>query len=178
MHNEIEARAKQAIEERVFPGCVIGVVRSNGEREVFPFGNLTYERDSPAVRGDTVYDVASITKSIPTASLALTLAAEGKFALGDKLVTYIPEFRSKWREEITLEHLLRYGIHGLQLSTLKDKTSGEILESAYSRELADTPEHTISLHEFTRTPARDCYRADFKGTLDVLARKYFSVPSA
>jgi len=176
MHKDIEARVLKAIGERVFPGCVIGVVRKKGEREVWPFGHFTYDADSQKVAEDTIYDIASITKSIPTASLALVLIDDGRLRLSDKLIEYIPEFANKWREEVTIEQLMRYEIHGLQLSTLKDKTPEEILQSAYSCELDDKPG---TKHVYTNLPALllgivvERVNGD---TLDKLAQKYFFDP--
>ncbi len=176
MREEIRECAEKAIAKKVFPGCVVGIIRANGSREVWPFGNLTYDTGAPLVREDTIYDLASITKSIPTASIALLLIAEGKLRLTDKLIEHIPEFKSRWREEVTIEHLLRYAIHGLQLSTLKDKTPDEILASAYSHELADTPGTQFL---YTNLPAlllgivveRVC-----GSTLDRCAQEYFFDP--
>ena len=81
----ISKRAQQAIAEKVFPGCVIGLIRAprpagafgeggNGSMEIIPVGTLAYS-DDQEVKPDTIYDIASITKSIPTASLALTVPA-------------------------------------------------------------------------------------------------------
>jgi CubicO group peptidase (beta-lactamase class C family) len=95
MRKEIEVRIEKAITEKVFPGCVAGVVRKSGERGIMPFGHFTYEQDSPEVREDTVYDMASVTKSIPVASLVLTFVAEGKLQLMDKVVKYLPELKNR-----------------------------------------------------------------------------------
>src|SRR3989344_3482990 len=125
MRNGIEERVRRAIGERVFPGCVVGIIRANGSGEVLPFGNLTYEPDSARVTEDNIYDVASITKSIPTASLALTLMAEGKLGLADTVVTHIPELQN--HHGATVEDLLTYRVQGPQLSTLKEKTPDDML---------------------------------------------------
>ncbi len=129
MHKEIQARAERAIQEKVFPGCVIGVVRKNGDREVFPFGNFTYETDSQKVAENTVYDMASVTKSIPVASLALVLIREMRLNLIDKVGTYLPELHND--HGATIEDLLTYRVRGTQLSTLKDKTSDEIVQYVF-----------------------------------------------
>ena len=90
MLNIIEKRLNRAIQEKVFPGCVVGVI-SGGERKVLPFGRHTYDDASPKMRSDTIFDVASITKAIPTSSLALMLVDVGKLGLDDKLIEYVPE---------------------------------------------------------------------------------------
>ena len=71
MRDEIVERVERAIAGRVFPGCVIGTIRANGSKEILPFGRFTYNGDSPLIREDTIFDLASVTKSIPVASLAL-----------------------------------------------------------------------------------------------------------
>lgn len=125
----IKKRAERAIAEKVFPGCVIGIVRADGTRTVMPFGNLTYEADSPKVRENTIYDLASITKSIPVASLALVFAAEGRLSLTDAVKKYVPELRND--HGATIQDLLMYRVAGTRFSTLKDRTPAEIFEHVF-----------------------------------------------
>lgn len=122
MPNEISSRVGKAILERVFPGCVIGVVQADGSREVSPYGSLAYD-DEP-VREDTVYDLASITKSIPLASLGLMLSAAGKFTLSDKVAAHLPELHNDFGA--TIEDLLRYRVVGGRMSSLAHLNYEEI----------------------------------------------------
>jgi CubicO group peptidase (beta-lactamase class C family) len=132
MREEITERAGRAIGEKVFPGCVVGVSQ-NGTREIFPFGGFTYESDSPRVAENSVYDVASITKSIPTASLAAVFIEEGKIALNDLVKKFVPELQNDFGA--TIEDLLCYCVRGKRMSTLHFKTFEEIrthiLESGF-----------------------------------------------
>lgn len=128
MRDKLERRVNEAIATRVFPGCVIGVVRS-GSREIFPFGRFTYEAHSPQVEENSLYDVASITKSIPTASLAIALIEEGKLQLPCAVREYLPELKNDFGA--TIEDLLRYRVFGVQLSTLKDKTADEMIAAVF-----------------------------------------------
>ena len=170
MKNQIVARVKEAIQAKVFPGCVIGVVRANGEREVMPFGHFTYDADASVVREDTVYDLASVTKSIPTASLALTLMAEGKLRPTDKVVKYLPELKNDY--SATIEDLLTYRVLGTRLSTLKNRTPDEVFSHVFERGFDGPP----GKHLYTNIPAfllgvvLERVTGD---TLDALARKYF-----
>ena len=113
LESAIKNRVERAIKERVFPGCVIGIVRQNGARTVLPLGYLSYESNSSYVQENTIYDLASITKSIPLASLALTLIAEGKLSLTDRVKKYLPELQND--HGATIEDLLRYRITGPRL---------------------------------------------------------------
>jgi CubicO group peptidase (beta-lactamase class C family) len=126
----VEERMRRAIRERVFPGCVVGCVRANGERDVRSFGHITYEDTSARVMESTVYDTASITKSIPTASLALTLMAEGKLRPEDRVTQYLLELQNDF--DATIEDLLTYRVRVPRLSLLKDKTADEILAYVFA----------------------------------------------
>jgi CubicO group peptidase (beta-lactamase class C family) len=117
----IRSRAEQAIQEHVFPGCVIGTIRSNGSIVVVAVGTL--DGTSP-VEENTIYDVASITKSIPTTSLALMLIAEERLKLDDLVKDYLPELQND--HDATVEDLLRYRVTGPQMSKLKFETFEEI----------------------------------------------------
>ena len=116
--NELLITALKAVEHKVTPGGVIGVVYGNGQRITIPFGRYTYEENSKIVKEDTMYDLASITKSIPTNSIALKLIDEGKLKLYDKLIDYIPEFNNSDRDRVMIKHLLTYSLDGYGLASL------------------------------------------------------------
>jgi CubicO group peptidase (beta-lactamase class C family) len=143
----IGARAIRAIEERVFPGCVIGIIRRNDQQTILPFGALAYERATPRVVEDTIYDLASITKSIPTASLALLLIGEGKLKLSDRVKNYLPELHNDFGA--TIEDLLRYRVQGARMSTLNYSTFEEIRTHIFERGFAGLPGESA----YTNLPA-------------------------
>lgn len=98
-----------AIDERVFPGAVVGYC-SPQARGILPYGRFTYAADAPAVQPDTMYDIASITKSIPTSCLALQAVESGRLQLDDSVITFVPELQNAFRERITIRHLLTYTV--------------------------------------------------------------------
>ena len=57
---------------------------------------------------DTIFDVASLTKVVATATSIMILVERGKVRLSDTLSTYVPEIRGDGRERITIEHLLTH----------------------------------------------------------------------
>ncbi len=130
MPEEVTARVERAIAEKVFPGAVIGVVRKNGIREIRAFGSHTYEKDSPPVEEDTVYDVASVTKSIPLASLALMQIGNGKLELEDPISKHLPELKND--HGATIGDLLTYRVTGVRFSTLQDKSADEIIQYVFT----------------------------------------------
>jgi CubicO group peptidase (beta-lactamase class C family) len=132
MNQKIQKRLDRAIQEKVFPGCVVGIVDREGRREVYPCGNCTYEPGAPKVTEQTIYDVASITKAIPGACSLLKLIDEGKVNLEDRVSNFIPEFGTDHeKKKVTIDHVLRYllELDIAPLSTLKNKTPNEIIEA-------------------------------------------------
>lgn len=142
MEDEIVQRIGRAIAEKIFPGCVVGIVQKNGKRIILPFGRFTYDEASNVVKEDTIYDVASITKAIPTASLLLTLIDEGRVGLNDSLINYLPEFGSTGgKDKVLISHLLTYtlDLDMPAMSSLKDKTADEIISIAFKAPLKNQP---------------------------------------
>lgn len=136
MPEQIRERSERAIAEHVFPGCVVGIVNVRGDRTVLPYGNLTYEGGSQ-VTAETVYDVASVTKSIPLSSLVAVLADQGKFQLTDLVRTYIPELHND--HAATIEDLLRYRVQGLRMSELAEYSSKDVAHFIFQAGFTDLP---------------------------------------
>lgn len=138
MEDLISKRINKAIEERVFPGCVVGWVKS-GRYNILPFGRFTYNENSQAVGENSVYDVASVTKSIPTAMSLLTFIDSDKVTLEDGLSKYIPEFENK--DEVRIKHLLTYtlDLEIQKTSELLSKSAGEILSIILKAKLKNPP---------------------------------------
>jgi len=105
---QVAELAQGAIGQRIFPGCVVGVI-DNGRREVRAFGAPTYESDA-RVDERTIYDVASLTKTIVTATLLHTLLDEGRCRLDEPASAYIPEFCVNGKDTVLIEHLMSYTV--------------------------------------------------------------------
>ena len=146
MREQLATLARRAIDEKVFPGCVIGTLRSDGA-DIACFGRQTYESDSPEVWEGTIYDLASVTKSIPIALLTAMLVAQGKLRLDDRVVQYLPTIQND--HGATIEDLLRYRVHGAQLSKLGYQTFEEIRTHALERGFDGAPGESV----YTNLPA-------------------------
>lgn len=110
--DQVVALAHRAIANRIFPGCVLGLLH-NDRRDVRAFGKPTYESEA-GIAEDSIYDVASLTKTIVTATLVHQLIDEGRCALSDPVCRHIPEFAANGKEGVLVEHLLSYTV---QLNT-------------------------------------------------------------
>jgi len=145
----IDDLAREAIEKNIFPGCIIGIIEKGG-RKALPFGRHTYAEDSPVVTENSLYDCASLTKSVVTATLALQLLDEGKFALESRLVEFVPEYRTRHHEAVSIRHLLTYTLgNTLPLSTLEDKTPDEIFDAICTEETHEPG----TVFNYSNTPA-------------------------
>ena len=135
--------ARQCVAQKLFPGCVAGIIIGS-RSEIIIEGNLTYDSGSPKVTENTVYDAASITKSVPTACLALRLIEEGSMSLSSRLIDFVPEFEGTSRDEITIKHLLSHTLDfDFRLSDKKDLPPREILGSIFKARLRAPPGMTF-----------------------------------
>jgi CubicO group peptidase (beta-lactamase class C family) len=143
----VEKRLLQAIEAKTFPGAVFGMVNRNGKRSILSVGSVTYDKHALPIHTDSIFDVASVTKSIPTASLALKLIGEGRLVLEDTLITYIPEFSNLHRNEVLIKHLLTFTVDfQLRLSSHKNKSAKEILDLLFTTEFGMPPGERFFYH--------------------------------
>lgn len=130
---------QSCISDRVFPGCVAGTF-VNGVNEIIALGNFTYDRASPKVSEDTIYDVASITKAVPTSCLALSLIEKGSIGLDTRCIDIIPEVINRYRERMLIRHLLTHTVDfNFRLSEKKDLLPQEILDAIVSAQLRTPP---------------------------------------
>ena len=98
----------KAIRDGVFPGAVIEAGRTHGPFVRFMAGRQTYEASSPAVDGDTIYDLASLTKVIGTAALMAGEVATGRMRLDDRVRRWIDGWTGEERQSVTLRDLLEH----------------------------------------------------------------------
>jgi CubicO group peptidase (beta-lactamase class C family) len=164
-------RVETAIRDKVFPGCVIGVSQ-NGTREIFPLGTLIYHSNEK-VTPNTVYDLASITKSIPTASLVAMFVLEGKMRLDDQVKKYIPEMVNDFGA--TIEDLLLYRAKGPRMSTLGFRTFEQIRSHLLETGFVAAPGEP----EYTNMPAYVLgivLERISEKSIAVLAHEYFFEP--
>src|SRR4029077_2283753 len=87
---------EHAIADKAFPGATLAV-GYHGKIAVRAFGKLTYDPKAPAVKVDTVYDIASLTKVVATTTVVAKLV-EGDFAVpldvDAGVERYLPEWAS------------------------------------------------------------------------------------
>src|SRR5690242_3948353 len=68
----------------------VGAVRIRGRVEIRAGGRMAVEPDAPAMREDTLFRIASVTKPIG-AALTLSLVEDGVLGLDDPVERWLPE---------------------------------------------------------------------------------------
>lgn len=113
---------EKAIAEKVFSKAVVGFVS--------PEGSEVRAYNTPE---DSLFDIASVTKVCPTSTLALKRILEGRLDLDDRVLDFIPELRTNYREHILVRHLLTHSLdYRVPMSSLKDLPPEKILDSLFS----------------------------------------------
>jgi CubicO group peptidase (beta-lactamase class C family) len=93
---------------RAFPGAVVAIGHQGVLGWLKAYGRTSYQPGAPAVEVDTLYDLASLTKVVVTATLAMMLVDEGCLDLDAPAAAYLPGFAGGGRERVTVRQLLTH----------------------------------------------------------------------
>src|SRR5688500_5412337 len=93
---------REAVEAHVFPAAVAEVGTRADVLWSAAVGALTYDPLAPFTTTDTIFDLASLTKVIATASLAMRAMDDGRLHLDDRVASWLDEWRGPDRERVTL----------------------------------------------------------------------------
>ena len=128
---------RKAITDSAFPGGQLLVARSGILVYNKSFGSLEYDRKSPRVNSNTLYDLASLTKVVATTSAVMKLYDDGRIQLDDPVVRYIPAFGNRGKEKITIRNLMLHngGLPPFKLLYLTCSSPQQVLDSVYRTEL-------------------------------------------
>jgi uncharacterized protein YbbC (DUF1343 family)/CubicO group peptidase (beta-lactamase class C family) len=103
---QIDGAVQEGIDKGLLPGAVVLVVRQGKIAFRKAYGLRSKQPAEEAMTTDTVFDLASLTKPIATATSIMILLEGGKLKLTDRVAQYVPDFGQQGKEAITLEHLL------------------------------------------------------------------------
>lgn len=100
---------ENAIAHGVTPGAAIAVGRLGRLVRLRGYGRLDWDPEAAAVDEHSIFDVASLTKPVVTATAVMLLMREKRFDLDAPLATYLPEFiGADDRSTMTARHLLSH----------------------------------------------------------------------
>jgi CubicO group peptidase (beta-lactamase class C family) len=125
-----------------FPGAAVVVGRRGAAVFQKGFGRTGWSESSASVSADrTLYDLASLTKVVGTATAAMILFDEGRLDLDASVSRYLPAFSGGLKDDVTIRQLLthRSGLPaGRDLWRLA-RTPSEAKNIVLSTPLAYTP---------------------------------------
>ena len=96
------------IANKKLPGAVVVVGRKGRVVWRKAYGARALEPAREPMTPDTIFDVASLTKVVATATSIMILVERGKLRLSDPVSLHIPELKGEGRERITIEQLLTH----------------------------------------------------------------------
>lgn len=137
---QVDKIMQSAINDSVFPGGIVGVMRNGALVWQQAYGYHDYSK-TIAVQTDGVYDMASITKIMATTTSMMKLVDEDKVSLDDPVSKYIPEFNEGKKKEITIRHFLLHtsGLPAFRIYVDELRTRKEIIEAVRNEPLINDP---------------------------------------
>lgn len=99
---DVQSIIEERIEAGLTPAIAVGIVRKDGNREMYLAGTRHIGGDD-AIDEDTIFEIGSISK-VFTGILLAQMIDEAKLGMSDPAKTYLPTEVSL-SEDITLEHL-------------------------------------------------------------------------
>jgi CubicO group peptidase (beta-lactamase class C family) len=120
---------QQAIDEGLFTSCCAGISR-NSETEILAFN----------CKEDSIFDCASITKSMPTGYLALKAIENKLLSLETPVAEILPDFAKHHNNDAKIFHLLTHSLdYRFPMSSLKNLAPKEIWQHICSHKFEIPP---------------------------------------
>jgi SSS family transporter len=104
----VSTLVNQAIAAKKLPGAVL-LINHDG-KTVFEqaYGDRALEPAAEPMTVETIFDMASLTKCLVTATAVMQLYEEHKLQFDDPVVKYLPEFGVNGKQEVTIRELLTH----------------------------------------------------------------------
>ena len=134
-----ESILNSAVQDHLIPGAVLIVFHHGKVVYRRCYGSRSLEPVQERMTLDTVFDMASLTKPLMTATAVMQLYEQGKLSPNDPVSKYVPDFAANGKQDITIRQLLTH-YSGLPPDiSLADPWEGK--QEAYTRAFAVKPIH-------------------------------------
>jgi CubicO group peptidase (beta-lactamase class C family) len=137
----MDAVIADSIAKRELPGAVVLVSRKGKVVWYKAYGNRAVDPVREQMTTDTIFDLASLTKVIATATSIMILVERGQVRLSDPLSKFIPEIKGEGRDRITIEQLLTHRAGYAPDFDLRERWTGydEAIKHLISEPLRNPP---------------------------------------
>ena len=128
---------QNAVRDSVFPGAVLLVARNGLIVMEEAFGKMGYNEFNRPMPLNGIFDMASVTKCVATATACMLLCERGQLDLDAPVQKYLPEFAGAGKEKITIRHLLTHssGLMAYRRYFLEFHAPGEIVKTILNEAL-------------------------------------------
>ncbi len=135
--NQIDALIEKDIADKKLPGAVVIVGRKGKIVYRKAFGNRSLIPTVEKMTVDTIFDVASLTKPIATATSIMILVERGQLRLNDTIGKFIPEIEDENAKRVTIQQLLTHTSGYQPDFDLREKWAGRdgMLRALYKEKL-------------------------------------------
>jgi len=135
---------RSAISERAFPGCSVAITHGGKLVASKAVGQFTYDAGTLAVRPETIFDIASLSKVVATSAMAMLLYERGQLDLDCNVESIVPEFAGNQdarRERVSVHMLLAHssGLPGYEKLFKKFTTREDLIRAALALPLKSDP---------------------------------------
>lgn len=133
---QIDSIANEGIKQKAYPGCQIIIAKDTSIILKKDYGYLTYD-STKKVTPTTLYDLASVTKTLATTLAVMKLYEQGKISLDEQIKKYVPIYKHQKFGKLTVRELLSHyttlpATYLFWTKTLKD---GKLDSTIYSKDM-------------------------------------------
>jgi uncharacterized protein YbbC (DUF1343 family)/CubicO group peptidase (beta-lactamase class C family) len=145
--DQIEQLVNADIADKKLPGAVVVVGHKGKIVYRKAFGNRSLVPTVEKMTIDTIFDLASLTKPIATATSTMILVEQGKLRLNDTIGKFIPDIDDEQAKRVTIQQLLTHTSGYRPDFDLGEKWTGrEGMLAALKKEKLRTPPGTKFLY--------------------------------
>ncbi len=157
---QVDSVVQEGLDAERMPGCVVALGRRGKLVFLKAYGFRQLKPTKAAMTVDTVFDLASLTKPIVTATSVMKLVEQGRIRLHDRVSDHLPEFGQNGKQTVTILQLLTHQGGLLPDNALKDYLDGpdEAWKKIFALDLHRAG-HTVHLHGCWLHRARQVGRA-------------------
>jgi len=111
--SKVDKVSQKAVDDKKIPGVTVLVARKGKIVYKKAFGYASVEPEKKVLTDDMIFDLASVSKPVGTATAVMMLVEEGKLRLTDEVRKYIPSFtpfvnKDGEKEHAKIYHLLTH----------------------------------------------------------------------
>ncbi len=173
----IDVAVQQSLDAGNMPGCVVVVGRRGAIVHFKAYGYRQLVPTKIKMTPDTVFDLASLTKPIATATSVMLLNERKAIQLDDPVAKHIPEFAANGKENVTIRQLLTHQSGLLADNSLRDYVdSTTALDRIYALRLSYPPETKFVYSDVGFIVLGELVRRVSKENLHAMTQKNIFLP--